>query len=288
MELQSISPRFSVIIPVFNRASFIIEAIESVLNQTYRDFELIVVDDGSTDDTPRVIKNYPITIIRQPNRGVSAARNSGIKAAKGEIIAFLDSDDIWHREKLQIQHEFFCKNPSFKIHQTDEIWIKDGKFLNKKRKHQKKEGFIFYDSLHLCLISPSAVAIKRELFDEVGLFREDFEVCEDYELWLRITKKYPIGFSPQKAVIKRGGHPDQLSRKHYGMDRWRIKGMLPFCDDPKVCQVALKKCEILLHGAKKHENREILKEFLPIYAKLVQKHEVFARKISSNQPKDPL
>ena len=270
MELQNIYPKFSVIIPVFNREKFIHRAIESVLNQSYKNFELIVVDDGSTDETPNIIKKYPIKIITQKNRGVSAARNAGIKASKGDIIAFLDSDDEWKRDKLLVQADFFIKNPSYKIHQTDEIWIKNGKFLNKKKIHQKKEGFIFYDSLHLCLISPSAVAIKKELFDEIGLFREDFEVCEDYELWLRITKKYPVGFSIEKMVIKYGGHEDQLSQKYFAMDRWRVKAMLPFCDDLKVRKVAIKKCEILINGAKKHKNKKILSEFTQIYKMLTQ------------------
>jgi len=269
--LQDIYPKFSVIIPVFNREKFISRAIESVLNQSFRNFEIIVVDDGSTDNTPYIIKQYPIKIITQKNKGVSAARNTGIKASSGNIIAFLDSDDGWKKDKLKIQAKFFENNPSYKIHQTDEIWIRDGKFLNKKRIHQKKEGFIFYESLHLCLISPSAVAIKKELFEEIGLFREDFEVCEDYELWLRITKKYPVGYSPEKLVIKYGGHEDQLSRKYFGMDRWRVKAMLPFCDDPKVLEVAIKKCEIVVRGAKKHNNIEILNEFEPIYKKLAQK-----------------
>lgn len=276
--LQNSYPKFSIIIPVFNRERFISRAIESVLNQSFKNYEIIVVDDGSTDNTPYIIKQYPVNIITQKNRGVSAARNRGIKAAKGEIVAFLDSDDEWKKDKLKIQAAFFEKNPQYKIHQTDEIWIREGKFLNKKKIHQKKEGFIFYESLHLCLISPSAVAIKKKLFEEVGFFREDFEVCEDYELWLRITKKYPIGYSPEKLVIKYGGHEDQLSRKYFGMDRWRVKAMLPFCDDPKVLDVALKKCEILVKGAKKHNNFEILKEFEPIYKKLAQKHKSFCAK----------
>ncbi|MRI58382.1 MAG: glycosyl transferase [Epsilonproteobacteria bacterium] len=269
MASPTTSPLFSVIIPVFNREGFIARAIESVLAQTFQDFELIVVDDGSTDQSAAIASRYPITLIRQPNRGVSSARNAGIQASHGKIVAFLDSDDLWKPKKLEAHHHFFQENPDFKIHQTDEIWIRKGKFLNKKKIHQKKEGFIFYDSLHLCLISPSAVAIKKELFDEVGLFDESFEVCEDYELWLRITKRYPVGFTPEPLVVKYGGHGDQLSQKYYGMDRWRVKAMLPFCDDPKVLEVAIKKCEILLKGAKKHNNQEIIEEFGPIYHKLL-------------------
>ena len=269
MASPTTSPLFSVIIPVYNREGFIARAIESVLAQTFQDFELIVVDDGSTDQSAAIASRYPITLIRQPNRGVSSARNAGIQASHGKIVAFLDSDDLWKPKKLEAHHRFFQENPDFKIHQTDEIWIRKGKFLNKKKIHQKKEGFIFYDSLHLCLISPSAVAIKKELFDEVGLFDESFEVCEDYELWLRITKRYPVGFTPEPLVVKYGGHGDQLSQKYYGMDRWRVKAMLPFCDDPKVLEVAIKKCEILLKGAKKHNNQEIIEEFGPIYRKLL-------------------
>ena len=271
MQSRATSPLFSVIIPVYNRERFIAKAIESVLNQSCKDFELIVVDDGSTDNTPKIIQQYPLRYIRQDNRGVSAARNAGIKAARGAIIALLDSDDEWRKDHLSTHKEFFTQHPSYKIHQTDEIWIRSGKFLNKKKIHQKKGGHIFYESLHLCLISPSAVAIKRELFDEVGFFREDFVVCEDYELWLRITRKYPVGFTPKVTVIKYGGHEDQLSRRYYAMDRWRVKAMLPFCDDERVREVALKKCEILLQGAKKRNNKEILEEFTPIFYKLAQK-----------------
>ncbi len=267
------SPRFSVIIPVYNRASFIARAIESVLSQTYRDFELIVVDDGSTDATPDIVALYPVRLLRQENRGVSAARNRGIASARGKIIAFLDSDDAWEPRKLEVQAAHFDAHPECMIHQTDEIWIREGKFLNKQKKHQKKSGHIFYDSLHLCLISPSAVAIRRELFDEVGVFREDFPVCEDYELWLRITRRYEVCYTPQPLVVKYGGHADQLSRRYFAMDRWRVLAMLPYIDDPKVLEVALQKCAIVLKGAQKHNNKEILDAFTPIYRKLQNKRD---------------
>ena len=283
MQLQSSSPVFSVVIPTFNRAHTLPRAIESVLNQSFKDFELIVVDDGSTDDTQRIVERYPVQYFYQENSGVSTARNRGIEVSRGKYIAFLDSDDEWKKDKLAVQYQFFQENPNFLIHQTDEIWIKDGKFLNKKRYHQKKEGNIFYDSLHLCLISPSAVAMKKELFEEVGLFREDFEVCEDYELWLRVTRRYPVGFTPKPLVIKYGGHEDQLSRKYFGMDRWRIKAMLPFIKDPKVLEVALKKCEILIKGAKKHNNQKILQEFEPLYYQLLQRANALC--INNNLPK---
>jgi len=262
--LQNTSPLFSVIIPVFNREILLPRAIESVLNQSFKDFEIIVIDDGSTDKSAQVAQSYGVRVVKRKNGGVAAARNLGIKLSKGNIIAFLDSDDEWKKDKLKIQYEFFRQNPSYKIHQTDEIWIRDGKFLNKKKIHQKKEGYIFENSCELCLISPSAVAIKRELFDEVGLFDESLRVCEDYDLWLRITKKYPVGFSKDRAVIKYGGHSDQLSKSETAMDRFRIKALLKHKDMPYALKVAKKKCKIVLKGAYKHNNKEFIAEFEPI------------------------
>ena len=264
MPLQNTSPLFSVIIPVFNREILLPRAIESVLNQSFKDFEIIVIDDGSTDKSAQVAQSYGVRVVKRKNGGVAAARNLGIKLSKGNIIAFLDSDDEWKKDKLKIQYEFFRQNPSYKIHQTDEIWIRDGKFLNKKKIHRKKEGYIFENSCELCLISPSAVAIKRELFDEVGLFDESLRVCEDYDLWLRITKKYPVGFSKDRAVIKYGGHPDQLSKSETAMDRFRIKALLKHKDMPYALKVAKKKCKIVLKGAYKHNNKEFIAEFEPI------------------------
>jgi glycosyltransferase involved in cell wall biosynthesis len=264
MRWQNTSVRFSVIIPVYNREELLKRAVISVLNQSFKDFEIIVVDDGSSDNSAKVAKEFNIKVVSQPNRGVAAARNAGIKEAKGEIIAFLDSDDEWKKDKLKIQNEFFLKNLDYKIHQTDEIWIRDGKFLNKRKIHEKKEGKIFKESCKLCLISPSAVAIKKELFNEVGLFDEEFTVCEDYDLWLRITKKNLVGFSKDKMVIKYGGHKDQLSKRYYAMDRFRIKALLKHKDSIDALLEAKNKCNILLKGAYKHKNEKIIKEFEPI------------------------
>jgi glycosyltransferase involved in cell wall biosynthesis len=272
MQSHATSPLFSVIIPLYNRAHLIGRAIESVLGQSFKEFELIVVDDGSTDGGGDVAANYPgVRVLRQPNRGVAAARNAGIKAARGSIIALLDSDDVWRPEHLATHYRFFAQNPDYLIHQTDEVWIRDGRFLNKKKIHQKKGGMIFAESCRLCLISPSAVAMRRRLFDEVGLFDEDFEVCEDYELWLRVTRRYEVGYTPKATVIKYGGHADQLSRKHYGMDRWRVRALLRHIDRPEALDEAIRKCEVLLTGARKHKNEAILQEFEPIYEMLVQK-----------------
>src|SRR5210317_699273 len=163
-------PLVSVIIPTYNRGWILTEAIDSVLAQDFKDFELIVVDDGSTDNTRQILDSYDqdLIVIRQSNRGVSAARNRGIAAAAGRLVAFLDSDDLWLPRKLSRQVDFFNSNPDTVINQTEEIWMRNGARVNPKDRHRKPSGMIFERSLELCLVSPSAVMIQRTLFDAVG------------------------------------------------------------------------------------------------------------------------
>jgi len=216
----------SVIIPTYNRGWIIRAAIDSVLAQTYRDFELIVVDDGSTDETAKILQSYgpEVKVIRQANAGVSAARNAGIRSAEGALIAFLDSDDRWLPEKLRVQVDFFAFRPEAVICQTEEIWIRNGKRVNPKKVHKKPSGHIFKASLALCLVSPSAVMLRRELFDEVGGFDQTLPACEDYDLWLRISSRHPVYLLETPLIIKTGGHADQLSRMT-GLDRYRIRAI---------------------------------------------------------------
>lgn len=219
----------SVIIPTFNRADKVVRAISSVLDQTFTDFETIVVDDGSTDGTKDAVARFDgrITYIKHPlNLGVSAARNTGIRKSTGEFIAFLDSDDWWLPEKLQVQMGFFDSHPRAVALQTEEIWIRNGRRVNPKIKHLKPSGDIFEPSIKLCLVSPSAVMIKRCLLEEVGLFDENLPACEDYDLWLRISCRYPVYLVQEQLVIKEGGTGDQLSLQHKGMDRFRIKSLV--------------------------------------------------------------
>ena len=269
--------KISVIIPVFNRSAVIGRAIESVLNQTYPAHQVIVVDDASTDETPRVLERYlpRIRIIRlTQNRGVSAARNAGIRAATGDWIAFLDSDDQWLPEKLQMAVEFHREHPEYRIFQSEEIWIRNGRRVNPKKKHRKPQGWIFKPSLELCLISPSAVIIQHSLFEQVGLFDESLPVCEDYDLWLRVTRRFPVGLDRRFGIIKYGGHEDQLSRKYWGMDRFRIQAMEKHLSDPELpddlraalLSELIRKTEILIVGGKKRNKHvahleEKLKEF---------------------------
>ena len=219
-------PLVSVIIPTYNRANDLGRSIDSVLSQTYSDYELIVVDDGSTDATPSLLSTYDrrLRIIRQNNQGVSAARNTGIKSAKGKFIALLDSDDAWLPEKLAQQTAFFKAHPQAMLCQTEEIWIRNGKRVNPKKKHQKYSGMIFEKTLPLCLVSPSAVMIRRALFDEIGFFDETLPACEDYDLWLRITWKYPVFLIDNPLILKYGGHSDQLSRQPE-LDQYRIRAL---------------------------------------------------------------
>ena len=178
-------PKVSVIIPTFNRSELLVRAIDSVLNQSFQDFELVVVDDGSTDSTFEALKIYKnIIYLKQQNLGVSAARNKGVEVSSGELIAFLDSDDEWLPEKLQKQIDFLKDNPKLKWCYTDETWIRSGVLVNKKKKHQKSGGDLFKPSLELCLIAPSSVLIRKSLMDRYK-FREDFKVCEDFDLWLK-------------------------------------------------------------------------------------------------------
>jgi glycosyltransferase involved in cell wall biosynthesis len=223
--------KVSVVLPTYNRGWTVREAIESVLDQRHCNVELIVVDDGSTDETCTLLATYGnrLRVLRQPNRGVSAARNTGIRAASGELIALLDSDDAWLPGKLAAQVDFFSRHPQALICQTEEIWIRNGARVNPSKRHRKESGMIFERSLALCLVSPSAVMMRKSLLDEVGLFDESLPACEDYDLWLRIAWRYPIHLIDQPLIIKRGGHADQLSRMPE-LDKFRIRAITRLLD----------------------------------------------------------
>lgn len=250
----------SVIIPTFNRAEMVTEAVESVLSQGVEGMELIVVDDGSTDGTARALAPYTdsITLLSTPHRGVSFARNIGVNHSTGRYIAFLDSDDLWLPGKLSAQLAFFESNPEALICQTEEIWIKNGKRIHPKPKHKKPSGMIFEKSLKLCLVSPSAVMMKKELFLSAKGFDTTLPACEDYDLWLRISCAHPVYLLPRPLVIKRGGHDGQLSSMPC-LDKYRIyaiKKTIDTCGLSKEQRLAAiselrKKCEIYASGCEK-------------------------------------
>jgi len=258
-------PLVSVIIPTYNRGWIVRDAIDSVLGQTYADFELVVVDDGSTDRTPQILDAYGdrLRVICQHNQGVSAARNRGIGDSSGPLIALLDSDDIWLPGKLSVQVDFFKKNPAALICQTEEIWIRNGLRVNPGKRHGKPSGMIFEPSLELCLVSPSAVMVRRELFEKVGLFDESLPACEDYDLWLRVGCRFPVHLIDEPLTIKRGGHEDQLSRQS-SLDRHRIRSLVKLIDtggltlaQRNASVIALrKKCAVYCNGCLKRGRLE--------------------------------
>ena len=224
METNSIT--VSVVIPTFNREERLTAAIRSVLNQSLPPSEIIVIDDGSTDATAHSIKSFPeVRYIHQENQGVSQARNHGIRAAKHEWIAFLDSDDEWLPRKLERQCEALKRQPQYRFCHTDEIWIRKGRRVNPMKKHAKHGGFIFNQCLPLCVISPSSALIHRGLFERYGTFDPELPVCEDYDLWLRICAREPVLYVDEPLLKKFGGHEDQLSHAYWGMDRFRIHAL---------------------------------------------------------------
>lgn len=253
----------SVVIPAYSRYHTLKRAITSVLNQTYKDIEIIIVDDGSVDDTKKIKYEFDVAYIYQANQGVSSARNKGIKASKGEWIAFLDSDDEWHQKKLQKQIEFFKDNPHIKVCHTGERWIRDGKEIKYPKRLKKPSGWCFEDNLQTCKIAASSIILKKEVFEKVGYFDESFRVCEDYDLWLRISKEYEIGLLEEKLITKHYSN-DGLSKSIKFIDLHHINSLLKFRDDKKVIQMIEKKLAILKNGAIKYNNQEILNQIKQI------------------------
>lgn len=269
----------SVIIPTFNREKFVVESVISVLNQSYKNFELIIIDDGSTDRTPEKIKEiikiyrtFPIIYKHYDrNRGPAFARNRGAEIASGEYLAFLDSDDLWLKNKLKEQINFMRAN-NYSISQTEEIWIRNGKRVNQMKKHKKPSGNIFEESLKLCVVSPSSVIIKKDIFFELGGFDENFLACEDYDLWLRLSLKYPVYLLPKKLIIKRAGNWEHQSKKIPYLDRLRIESMLKIlrseiideANRKKLINELLNKTKIYLNGLLKREKYEEAKKYFEI------------------------
>jgi glycosyltransferase involved in cell wall biosynthesis len=214
----------SVVIPTYNRYELLTRAVASVITQSYPPKEIIVVDEGSNDTTANIQQDYPdIIYIYQSNQGVSAARNKGIETAKSEWIAFLDSDDTWHKEKLQKQMQFHQNNPEILMSYTDEVWIRDARVVKIPKKYRKIGKDVFIENLSYCNIAPSSVVMHEKIIKKVGLFDEKIPVCEDYDLWLRIALEHTIGYIDEALIYKYAGHQGQLSFAYWGMDRFRVQ-----------------------------------------------------------------
>jgi len=263
------------IIPTYNRPEATIRSLESVLSQSLEVDEIIVVNDASTDDTAKTIKNFIknnntqyLKLITLPkNRGVSGARNAGIEAAKYEWLAFLDSDDEWNKNKIELQMDSL-KSKNLLISHTDETWVRAGKVVNKKKHHKKYGGLVYDQSVDLCFIGPSTSIVHKSVFGEIGYFDTNLKVCEDYDLWLRITAKYPVDFIDKELIVKHGGHDDQLSTAFHSMDYYRLKALKKQFENPaltteqieKTVRVFDEKKKNLIFGCEKHKNFELLKK----------------------------
>lgn len=227
----------SVIIPVYNREVLVGDAIESVLAQTVPsgwELELIVVDDGSTDGTANVVERQLTrfrsaggrgSLVTLPHCGYpGAVRNRGVDIAQGAVLAFLDSDDRWYPGKLQAQlmphGAAACR-----ISHTRETWLRDGRVVSQRKQRHRRRGDIFADALHKCIVGPSTVLIDRALFEESSGFREDLEIAEDYEYWLRVLAQEEISFVDHPFTEKRAGSWDQLSEKYGQIEAFRIAAL---------------------------------------------------------------
>ena len=262
--------KISVIIPTYNRKKTLARAIQSVINQSLSPFEILIIDDGSNDGTQEWVKEnfQSIKYIYQNNRGVSSARNIGIENANGDWVAFLDSDDEWLSNKLHEQVIAIESNPKIKFFHTNEIWIRNGVRVNQMKKHKKYGGYIFEKCLDICRVSPSSVLIQKEVFDNIGVFDESLRVCEDYDLWLRITSKYPVVFLDVPLIYKYGGHADQLSKVNDGIESYRIQSLEKIInsgflsDEQKVMAVnaLVNKMKIYSKGLKKRKKLDALQD----------------------------
>ncbi len=253
-------PTVAVIIPTYNRRDWTLRAVESVVAQTRAPNEIVVVDDGSTDDTAEAVQQeFPeVRVGAIEHGGVSRARNHGVDSTTSHWLAFLDSDDQWQPEKLEVQLQAMHQS-GYRIGHCEETWIRNGRRVNPRDRHKKWGGFIYRHCLPLCCISPSAVILERSLFEEVGGFNESLPACEDYDLWLRICCQLPVCFVDQPLVVKYGGHDDQLSRTTEALDQYRVMALehayrisaLSAGDRVATLETLVEKLEVLSPGAQK-------------------------------------
>lgn len=272
---MSPSPFVSVIIPTYNRAAWLPGAVESVLAQTHRNFELIIVDDGSSDATARFVASldHPIVYLRQDNKGPAAARNLGIKNARYDLLAFLDVDDRFVNTKLARQVAAMAQRPDALISHTQEIWYRDGQQLNQKKNHRKNSGNIFAQSLKLCTVGMSTMMARRALFDGIGLLDEDLPCCEDYDFWLRASVSHDFLLIDEPLTIKNGGRPDQVSSQYrVGMDRFRIRAIAKLLEQHELsdekyrlaCEELVRKATVYGKGCIKHGKEDEGKSYLAL------------------------
>ena len=274
--------KISVIIPTYNREKLLERAIHSVLRQTVACAEIIIVDDGSMDQTADLVRYLaeksatPIQYFHQGNMGPAAARNLGIQQSQSGLIAFLDSDDHWRKNKLACQLKAMQEDPSALISYTREQWLREGVHLNQKKKHIPQHGNIFAHCLQLCVVGMSTVIVRRELFEKAGFFSPDFRCCEDYDFWLRVSCRYPFLLVDKALTIKEGGREDQVSFQYrVGMDRLHIQAITRLLESEILTrehrelalQALQQKCQVFGQGCIKHGKGEEGKEYFELYEK---------------------
>lgn len=260
-------PHISVIIPTYNRASMLGRAIQSVLDQTYRDFELIVVNDCSSDNTEEVVMSFAderIRYIRHPsNKGGSAARNTGISSSRGDYIALLDDDDEWLPNKLEMQVDLLDRLPEdygvvysgYRAEQRGEIL---GEYSPIYR------GDVYHQMLKGCFIGSPTILIRKICFEKAGRFDETLPSCQDWDMWIRLAKYYKFDFIPEVLAVY-NIHGDQIkfnpSKYVYGVNKVLAKYREDFSKNKKILSYQYKYLAILYYavGDKAEGTRFMLK-----------------------------
>lgn len=272
------SPEVSVIIPVYNRPVLLEQALFSVQEQTFSDYEVIVADDGS--DAPLLAGNIALEIpfrhLKLPHCGrPGAVRNAAVQEARGRYIAFLDSDDSWQPEKLALQLDAI-KASDCRWSHTRETWLRGDTIVSQRKQRHKREGDIFEDALVKCIVGPSTLLMERSLFIETDGFDSDLEVAEDYEYWLRVLDNNPIQYVDRELTIKQAGDWDQLSAKYGQIEIFRLLGLVNLLINRSLSDSRMelasesfvKKLAIFINGAKKRNRMEIAAPLDSILSKL--------------------
>lgn len=220
------SPKVSVIIPLYNGEKFISETTESVLAQTYKNMEIIIINDGSTDGSHEKIKPYlnRIKYIYQENKGISVARNKAILNSTGEYIAFLDHDDLWKPEKITLQVQYLDQHQDVGFVHTNLSIMRDTKITKEifQTEKRNREGDCFNELLLGNFINMLTVMVRRKCLEQVGIFDPDIKVIQDYDLWLRIAKHFRLGYINKPLAIYRI-HDSNISKNKIRLTLEEIK-----------------------------------------------------------------
>jgi len=277
-------PTVSVIIHTYNNEKFIAETVESVLNQTYKDYEIIVVDDGSEDGTRDALIPYmqKIRYHYKENGGIASAKNAGISLSETEFVAFLDHDDLWVPDKLQLQMEHFNENPQIGLVYAKYTSFRDGKELRTKPE-KGYSGWIFKELLAKSFIQTSTVVVKRECLDAAGPYDETFSLGDEYDMFLRIARKFQCGFV-DKGLTRYRVHDTNASNNDFLFDNENLgvykKIYNNFTDldgvekkilRKRIARYSMKVAEGLYSQGKLEESKEYQKEannFLPFYKRI--------------------